>query len=77
MESKRDYRAQIKNARKEFRSKMYGAGHDYRATVKKFKLLKKQEEIRDELKIMGVPNRQIPVTIIEGRAQKIKVRVGV
>lgn len=75
MESKRDYRASIKTARKEFKNRVRLAYSMYRFDVKKNRLLYKQSVAKGELKEMGVPNRQIPVTIIESKAYKVKVRV--
>jgi len=72
--SKAEYRASIKTARKELRNKRKLARVQYKHEVKKHKAFYKQSQAREELKDMGVANRQIPVQVIS-RTQTIKVRV--
>lgn len=71
MGSKDNYKGAVKIARKELRS----AWSSYRTQIKKFKLLRKQAEVKDALAQMGVTSRQIPVVIENSKAYKVKVRI--
>jgi len=75
MGSKEKFRASIKSARKELRYKRKVARAEYKQEVRKHRLFLEQAQVKEELKEMGVANRQIPVQIINSRAQTIKVRV--
>jgi hypothetical protein len=66
------YKEAVKSARKELRYAWY----NYRIQVKKARLLYKQAQVNDALKQMGVWSKQIPVTYVETKPQKIKVKVG-
>ena len=66
-----------KQAIKEAKTQIKVAYKAYRKEVQKDKLFKKQASIQATLKAMGVPNRQIPVTVYDSKPQRIKVRVGV
>jgi hypothetical protein len=65
------YKGDIKIARTELKD----AYRKYRREVKKLHLLRRQKAIKDELASMGVWSKQIPITVIETKPQKIKVRI--
>lgn len=70
---KAEYKSAVKQARKDLRLNLSTSMKHYRREVKKYELFYKQSCIKDELKEMGVVNRQIPVTIIDTPAKRIKV----
>lgn len=74
MGSKDTYRASVKVARQNLKDSILKAYNEYRLDTRKHRLLRQQTEIKVELENMGVVSRQIPVVVIEGRAQKINVR---
>lgn len=63
------YRAGCKAARQQLRDDFRA----YRFAIKKQRLLRKRSLIQVELENMGVVFKQIPVVIMEGTPQKIKV----
>lgn len=65
-----------KQAIKEARKQIKVAYKAYRLEVKKHRLFKKQARVQATLKKMGVPNKQINVTVYDSKPQKIKVTVG-
>ena len=71
MQSKQAHRDAIKVARQELKD----AYHKYRRELKKQRLLRQQAEVKDALAELGVWSKQIPVTVIESKPQKIKVKV--
>lgn len=74
MGSKDTYKGAVKVARQNFREAVRQAWREYRHEVRKRRLLRQQVDVKVALENMGVISKQIPVIVVEGRAQKINVR---
>ena len=77
MSSKDTYKSTVKSARQKMKETVRQAYSDYKREKRKAYLLRQQTDIKVELETMGVWGKQIPVQIMESRAKKINVRVGV
>ena len=77
MSSKDTYKEAVKSARQKLKGTVRQAYRDYKREKRKAYLLNQQTLIKVELEKMGVWSKQIPVQIMESKAQKINVRVGV